>query len=195
MASGVVPDWRSREEPEPLPERLFLAVPLDPATRRAVAARLPRALPGRRTDPAGWHLTLRFLGDTSRFRRERLLDVLDDVAWPAPFTLRFGSLGAFPSPARARVLWLGVDEGTAELAALAREASAAALDAGFAAADRFEPHLTLARFGEPTSVEALVRRAPPVVVPLEVPEVVLYRSERSLGPARYHVVARFPLDG
>ncbi len=111
----------------PNPERLFLAVDLAEELRRALEAHLRgRDLPGRAVAPASWHLTLRFLGDTLPEERARLAGEMRAAALGAPFTLGFDRAGAFPRPARAAVLWLGVAEGEAPLRALAAEAEDAA---------------------------------------------------------------------
>ena len=59
-----------------------------------------------------WHITLQFLG------RAADADLLNDavheaVSGIAPFGAQFGGAGAFPSVAKANVLWAGVGEGVA----------------------------------------------------------------------------------
>ncbi len=93
------------------------------------------------------HLTLRFLGDCDEETAE-LLEERARVAFAdsSAFELELTELGAFPSPEKARVLWMGVGGGSERLCELARLAEGVALDAGFAAEERtFHPHLTLAR--------------------------------------------------
>ncbi|HZJ48647.1 MAG TPA: 2'-5' RNA ligase family protein, partial [Acidimicrobiia bacterium] len=82
-------------------ERLFLAVALSDDVRHGLAAFLvdeTMRLPGRPTPPDNWHLTLRFLGATDAPARDRILEFLDDHLVVEPFTLGFGTLGAFPKP-------------------------------------------------------------------------------------------------
>ncbi|CAN5354201.1 RNA 2',3'-cyclic phosphodiesterase [soil metagenome] len=155
---------------------------------------MPADLPGKRVPAENWHLTLRFLGDTPPALRDGLVAELESTTLGEPFAVRFGGLGAFPHPRRARVLWLGVAAGAAGLRALAAATEEAAQRAGFPAADKpFSPHLTLSRIRPPRSVAALLEGAGPLDVGMEVDEVVLYRSHLGKGPARYEAVARFAL--
>jgi len=179
--------------------RLFLGVEPPAGARRALEAHLRealggRGLPGRAVAPANWHLTLRFLGETPPERRAALVRALEE-ADPGPgFTLGFGGLGAFPRPARAAVLWLGVEEGTSALGALAGVAEAAAQRAGFPAETRpFSPHLTLSRIRPPRDVGSIVERVPAFLGRIPVEEMVLYRSHPGPGGVRYEAVGRFPL--
>ncbi len=151
-------------------------------------------LPGRVVPAENWHLTLRFLGDTSVAARERLLEELRTATLGSPFALEFGRCGAFPRPARASVLWLGVAQGEAPLRALAAEVEDAVGRAGWTPETRpFSPHLTVSRMQPPQDVRALLERIPPFPARLAVEEVVLYRSHPGRGPVRYEPLDRFPL--
>lgn len=177
--------------------RLFLGVPLSAEVRAALQHYLSDSLgevPGRPVRPESWHLTLRFLGETSRERLDMLVRALEEAPLGAAFTLVFSGPGAFPRPARAAVLWVGVAEGADALRTLAAEAETAARRAGFPAEERpFSPHLTLSRIQPPRDVRPLLERAPPFGERLRVEEVVLFRSHLGRGPARYEPVERFPL--
>lgn len=179
--------------------RLFLGVEPPEGARRALEAHLRdalggRTLPGRAVAPANWHLTLRFLGETPPERSAALVRALEE-ADPGPgFTLGFGGLGAFPRPARAAVLWLGVEDGAAALGALAGVAEAAAQRAGFPLETRpFSPHLTLSRIRPPRDVGSIVERVPAFRGRMPVEEMVLFRSHPGPGGVRYEAVERFPL--
>ena len=117
--------------PEPTAAgRIFVAAPLADDVRQTISQHLDRslhgrALPGRVVAQANWHLTLRFLGDTSAARLRALLDRLASTDLGQACSLAFTSLGAFPRPDRARVLWLGTGDGAPQLAALAIVAVAA----------------------------------------------------------------------
>lgn len=177
--------------------RLFLGVPLTEEARGALEAHLrPHcgSLPGRQVPSVNWHLTLRFLGDTSPALRESVADELRGAPLGAAFPLGFAGLGAFPRPARATVLWLAVGEGAAPLRALAAEVEAAARRAGFPAEERpFAPHLTLARVQPPRDLRELLSRTPPFPGRMPVDAVVLFRSRLGGGPPRYEALERFPL--
>lgn len=181
--------------------RLFLAVGLAEAVRRELDAYLRRALggrglPGRAVRPENWHLTLRFLGGMGNQEAARLRAELRRAALGSSFRIRFGALGAFPSVRRAAVLWVGVGEGAAELAALAAAVEGAAVRAGLPAEPRpFRAHLTISRIRPPVDVSTAVAAASPAGAPMEVDGVALYRSHLGSGPPRYEVVERFPLAG
>jgi len=182
-----------------LVERLFLAVELDDETRHALAARLDPflaggALPGRPVPIENWHVTLRFLGDTSAVQRDLALERLTRHHLGRPFRVRFGALGAFPDPHRAAVVWLAVAGGAEDLVDLAAAAEDASQGVGFSPEDRpFHPHLTLSRVRPPENVTPLIEAVPSTGVSMTVDAVVLYRSILSDGPARYEVVERIPL--
>ena len=173
-------------------ERLFLAVALTDEVRHGLAAFLTEEtirLPGRPAPPDNWHVTLRFLGTTSALQRDRVLEFLDEHLVVDRFTLGFTSLGAFPKPSRATVLWLGVDRGRSELAAAAAVCEESAISAGFEPEDRpFHPHLTLSRIRPPTNVEGLLERVAPFPLKMEVDRLTLYRSDLGRSGASYEVV-------
>ena len=178
-------------------ERLFLAVPLTEDARREVEVGLEpvmRDLPGRAVRPENWHLTLRFLGDTPPERRDRLRGELEGSSLGSAFALGFGGLGAFPRAERARVLWLGVEQGAAELGELAQQVESAVRRVGFAPETKpFRAHLTLSRIQPPCSIAAVLARGLQLAVRMPVTEVVLFRRQLGGVPARYEPVARFPL--
>jgi 2'-5' RNA ligase len=178
------------------PERLFIGVPLSEDARQAIARSLPKNLPGKPVAPESWHFTLRFLGSTAAEPRDRVMERLQATRCGAPFTLRFSDLGAFPRSNRARILWLGIDEGAERMIQLGAIAEAAARSAGFAAESKpFTPHLTLSRIDPPVSVVALLASKPSFSARMTVDSVILYRSRLGGGPARYEEVVRIPLEG
>lgn len=176
-------------------DRLFLGVPVTERVRRALSAQLQREeIPGRAVPPENWHLTLRFLGDTDREARERLVQALGSRELGSRFAVGFGGLGAFPRAARAAVLWVGVGQGADALRALAARVEEAVRRAGFPADARpFTPHLTLSRIRPARDVRRLVERAPPLTQQMLVESVVLFRSQLGVGPARYEELGHFPL--
>jgi len=178
--------------------RLFVGVPIPAELREGLEAYLRATfgerMPGRAVVPANWHLTLRFLGDTDAGRLRALTDELRRVDGGARFDLSLAGLGAFPRPARATVLWIGVADGQAELRALAAKVEDAAVRAGFAAEPKpYSPHLTLSRLNPPGDLRGAIDAAPPFGGRMTVDGFVLFRSHLGGGPPRYERVQHFPL--
>jgi 2'-5' RNA ligase len=158
-----------------------------------------RSQAGKRLRWAGrdqWHITLQFLG------RVADADLVNDavheaVSRIAPFSAQFGGAGAFPSVAKANVLWAGVGEGVRATESLAQTVEQALVPLGYAPERReFHPHLTLARVNPPGDISVQVNALDQVIgEPWEVDEVVvMYSLTRSAG-AEYGVVARHGLTG
>ena len=177
------------------PERLFIGVPVTTDAAIVLTSRLPGDLPGKPVAPDKWHFTLRFLGATAPEAREQIVHYISQAKLGASFRIRFSSLGAFPNPRRARILWLGVSHGAERLSALAAVAEAAARTAGFSPEKRgFTPHLTLSRIDPPQNIAALVAASGNYDVEMAVSALILYRSRLGGGPARYEEVSRFELS-
>jgi 2'-5' RNA ligase len=130
--------------------RLFVAINLPDDVRQGIlrAAEPVRrlGLPVKWVDAAGIHLTLKFLGEVVDGRVGELGAGLERAARGArPFTLPIGGFGAFPTAARARVVWVGCEAVPAlELLQHGIEKEYAAL--GFPLEGRpFRPHVTLGR--------------------------------------------------
>lgn len=179
--------------------RLFVAVPISDEVRYGLDAHLretldERPLPGKPVAPESWHLTLRFLGKTDQVTYERIQRELHEAALEAPFVAGFGSLGAFPRPARATVLWLEVTRGAAQLERLAATAEEAAQRTGFTPEERpFRAHLTLSRIRPHQDVRVLLERVPPFPLTMPVERVVICRSHLGRGGARYEEMESFDL--
>jgi 2'-5' RNA ligase len=154
------------------------------------------------TLPEQWHLTLAFMPAVADRHLEDLQERLGRAAARrTAFAVRIAGGGAFPGPARAKVLYAGVAtdaEGSVELGRLATGARAAAAKAGTEVdGGRFHPHVTLARTGRPLEATRWVRvldgyRGPSW--PAE--EIALVASHLGEGPRRrprYEVVDVFPL--
>lgn len=177
------------------PERLFIGVPIIDEARRAIAHALPNSLPGKTVPPQNWHFTLRFLGATMPDVRASITAWLRTATCGKAFTVRFNELGAFPHPRRAKILWLGVDDGADRMSQLAAIAEAAARSSGFRPVlKEFRPHLTLSRIDPPVSVKTLLVSKPKFGIRMPVNSLILYRSRLGGGPARYEEVERFELS-
>jgi RNA 2',3'-cyclic 3'-phosphodiesterase len=102
--------------------------------------------PGR-ASTAPEHLTLEFLGEIVPELVPPIATALERVGKGiAPFDLTLEGVGAFPSPARPRVVWTGVTLGRANVVDLAGRIAAALAPLGLPPPrEAFEPHLTLFR--------------------------------------------------
>ncbi|KPK65203.1 hypothetical protein AMJ82_12455 [candidate division TA06 bacterium SM23_40] len=97
--------------------------------------------------PHNIHLTLKFLGNIPEERVSPLREGTEEAAAGyAPFGMSLMDLGAFPGPRRARVIWVGLDQGRELLGALAERLEASLADRGFdRESRRFKPHVTIGR--------------------------------------------------
>jgi 2'-5' RNA ligase len=174
--------------------RVFLAAPLPPEIRFALAERIAEMpLPGKVGPPENWHITLRFLDTIDRVTYERFIAGMDPVA-ETSFAVRLHGFGAFPKPKKATVFWAGVGDGSAQLAMINEQAEEAALGAGLAPEERpFHPHLTLSRIRPPVDVRELV--AVELSLSWRCEQLVVYRSHLGRGPARYEALDSLNLIG
>ena len=154
--------------------------------------------PGR-TDSAPSHLTLCFLGEVSPDRNGSIALRLRAIAEESvPFALRLEGVGAFPSRARPRVVWIGATTGRDELVVLAQRVQAALEPEAGPSAGEFVPHLTLFRVRSPvdrrTAEELLagVRPAPPPR-DVVVRELLLKESVLRASGATHRTLEAFPL--
>lgn len=168
--------------------RLFLAIPLPQDSKEHLISNtnhLKNNLKGKWVQSNNLHITLAFFGDVPVNRIDDLIKEISLVTEAnMAFEISLGGLGAFPSLDRARVLWVGLDKGHKEVANLAKQLRKPLEEKGFLEReDRFNSHITLARFKEPLSVSHDLRSTTFDANTISVPEVVLYKSElRPTGP-------------
>jgi RNA 2',3'-cyclic 3'-phosphodiesterase len=182
--------------------RLFIAIvpPAGVLTELAAAIQpLQAAAPELRwTSRTAWHLTLAFLGDVNEAVLPELMTRLERAARRHPLQqLAIEGGGAFPSPARARVLWAGIRADKAALAALAASVAAGARRAGAPPAEesrKYSPHLTLARCRQPANLAELTGAlAAFSTTEWTARSVHLVCSHLGGGAPRYEDVAEWPL--
>lgn len=143
------------------------------------------------------HITLAFLGEVGQDRLPALLPRLERAARRHPaFGLRIAGGGAFPSPARATVLWSGVDGDRKALGELAMSVAAGARRAGAPPPDegrRYRPHVTLARARVPADLRQVVAELSAYAGPAwTAGEIQLIRSKLG-GQPRYETVGGWNL--
>jgi 2'-5' RNA ligase len=173
--------------------RLFFASLADEATRAELAALAaaitagiaPTGGPGRAVPMENLHVTLAFVGAVPPERVESVLAVGAGLKG-APCELTLEALECWPP---AGVLVLAARRCPPELALLHYHLAAALAHAGFEVeAERFRPHVTLARKVVQAPVLAQV---PPLT--WRVREVALLASDTSGKTSRYTVLATWPL--
>jgi RNA 2',3'-cyclic 3'-phosphodiesterase len=188
--------------------RAFIAIDLSPEIIQRlddVAGQLKQQLPDvqiRWVPVENIHLTLKFLGDVSLANLEVLKKILlAEAGNHSPFEISVGELGAFPSPRRPRVIWVGVTS-PPELSALQHGIESETARLGYQRENRgFSPHLTLGR----VSRNASSREARQIGLVLDkfkvgflgaahVREVYLYRSDLRPGGAVYTRLLTAPLQ-
>lgn len=182
--------------------RLFVAIepPAGVLTELAAAIEpLQAAVPELRwTSRNAWHLTLAFLGDVDEGVLPELTARLERASRRhPPQLLAIEGGGAFPSPARARVLWAGIRADDRALASLAASVAAGARRAGAPPPDegrRYRAHLTLARCRQPTNVAALTAALAGLsTADWTARSVHLVRSQLGGKEPQYEYVGEWPL--
>lgn len=184
--------------------RLFVAIVLPPpALEELMVAVDPlrlRAPDLRWTSSQAWHLTLAFLGEVQEPSVPELSVRLERAAARhPPQRVAISGGGAFPSAARARVLWAGFSADDRALAALAASVAAGARRAGAPPPDegrKYRPHITLARCKEPVDVSGLTQELAGFSgSPWVADSIHLLRSYLSGSAPRYEGVGSWPLSG
>ena len=144
--------------------------------------------------PANMHLTLKFLGDIVPESTVAIAAALQQgLAGRPALELSLRGVGAFPDPARPRVLWLGLHTAGEALPALAGDVEAWLDELGFPREKRpYHPHLTLGRVkaGRADLVSALAEEP---VCDCTASEVVLYESRLMKQGAEYKAINRISL--
>lgn len=132
--------------------RLFVAIPLPEIIADAVAQLQSGLAAARWTDPAQFHMTLAFIGETDRRGLEDAHAALSECLTPA-FDLSLSGCGFFGGE-RPRTLWVGTAK-SEELSRLQAKVEAGLRRAGFdIERRRFAPHVTIARLGAISQDEA-----------------------------------------
>jgi 2'-5' RNA ligase len=173
--------------------RVFVALDLPEAVHARIAAlvaRLQPAVRGARWAHAeGMHVTIKFIGEATPEKVERIQTELAAVRSPQPVEMRFRNVGFFPNERRPRVFWAGI-EASPNLPELAAEIERRLEPLGIPREDRsFHPHLTLARLSSPNSLPAL-RQGLEGLAPFEfgearIGEFHLYESRLKPSGAEY----------
>jgi RNA 2',3'-cyclic 3'-phosphodiesterase len=146
------------------------------------------------TPAANLHLTMRFLGHVDRAVAEGIADRLEGAELRA-LDLRLGEMGTFKRGRLARVVWIGLETGAAEISSLATRVEAGCIAAGLEPEGRkFNAHLTLAR-ARPRDGAVLPALPPaPALQVWRADELILYESRLGRGGSVYEPLRRLRLS-
>jgi len=189
------------------PHRLFVAVPLPPESVAACRELVDTVRAGPLGRVPRWvhvdnlHLTVRFLGETEPdLVPDVALAVLDALAGMSAFDVELAGAGMFPGPRKPRSLWLGIEQGTIELGAMADALDAPLAPLGWPPDDRhYRPHLTVARLDASSPAQGIAVAEELVVAAtgwrtgFRADRAILYRSHLGGGGPRYEPVVEIPL--
>jgi 2'-5' RNA ligase len=134
--------------------RCFIAIEL-PVTAKKVLSHIQYRLQQYELPRIKWvtvpniHLTLKFLGNVAPETVVSITKTIDDLSRKMnPFNLQLGNLGAFPNLKSPQVLWIGLKGEVTKLITLQQSLDGELAKLGFSEETRaYQPHLTLARFG------------------------------------------------
>ncbi len=181
---------------------IFCAVDLTDEERHGLAAVLSdhgaaTRIPGRRTKPENWHITLRFIGEASDVQIDRLaerLETLLGISAPGAGTVTVDGLDAFPRPGAATVLYGRITDRSGLLSTLAGICDEAATEVGFEPEGRpFVPHLTLARIRPAQDVRAVIEHLELTPVRVAVTAVTVFRTTAVPQGVAYAPLHRYDL--
>ncbi|BAJ62901.1 RNA 2',3'-cyclic phosphodiesterase [Anaerolinea thermophila] len=186
--------------------RAFIAIDLPEDLRHklgeimdSLKKKTPRAV--RWVPPQNIHLTLKFLGNVSPNNLNTLTQMLRQEALRhSPMQFSVGSLGAFPSKQRPRVIWVGVHAPPA-LMDLQRCVDQETAVLGYPVEEReYSPHLTLGRVSQNVTALELRQIADALfdthvgdLGVVRVTEIRLYRSDLQPGGSVYTPLFTAPL--
>ncbi|GAB4324015.1 MAG: RNA 2',3'-cyclic phosphodiesterase [Candidatus Zixiibacteriota bacterium] len=182
--------------------RSFIAVNLPVELKDDIGViidRIRNAGPKARWVPAeNLHLTLKFLDEITDDQVDAIIGAITLAKGQVkPFEVRLGGFGFFPNDRRARVFWIGIQEGFEILRDLARSIDKQLIPLGFTREKRpFSAHVTLSRFREPGPVGDLAKAAARISFapdPVPVSRIDLMKSVLSPSGATYSVIDSVPL--
>ncbi|OFZ03084.1 MAG: 2'-5' RNA ligase [Bdellovibrionales bacterium GWC1_52_8] len=144
--------------------RLFVAVDLSNEVRDEIeklSREVELALHSRniRWVPSDkFHLTLKFIGTTAPDLLEPISKKIESITKDrTEFLMNVQGMGVFPGPARARILWVGIENREHQLSDVAGALDRELVELGIAPEARpYVPHLTIAKFQNPAHVDRMI---------------------------------------
>lgn len=188
--------------------RTFIALPvpapLGEKLKRLQSLLAPEVPAARWTSTEPFHMTLAFLGDVPDNDLNTVCKAAAEASLPfSSFELRLEGVGAFPNPARPRVLWAGLTAADlAPLLELQKAIVKAVTRVGYRPDDqRFTPHVTLGRIradrraqDSPNLTNLLPRYLTWSAGTFVVSEVLTFASTLTPEGPVYAQLARSPLS-
>ena len=177
--------------------RLFTGLDLAPHVSSALEqllATLRPLAPLRWTRVENLHVTTKFIGEWPAAKLDEMKAALAKVPGRDPLPVAVHGLGWKPNPRQPRLFWAGVE--APKLAELAHDIDSAMARLGVAREERaFTAHLTLARIGKPTPLDAVQKKIASLTTEFgsfEADRFYLYLSEPGPGGSVYTKLAEFP---
>jgi len=142
--------------------RTFVAVDIDSEQIESACKEVQRRLMQteadfKLVDAKSLHFTLGFIGEIPQELVDQICAGLTRVSFQS-FTINIGGVGAFPSPSRINVVWLGLQKGQEEMMEISIQVEALLKELGIPSDPKgFSPHLTLARVRSGKNRDRLVR--------------------------------------
>jgi len=173
-------------------ERIFIGIKVFPEARlKKFAGLLQKRLwrdDVRWIDDNNYHLTLKFIGNTSSDGKALLIEELSrNLDHQHPFTLEIKGAGVFGSFTKPKIIWIGADN-TDYLKELWHKVELSAVYAGFEKEERlFHPHITIGRIKgtfDPEKLRSTVKEYENEYFQTQdLKEVILYKSTlKNSGP-------------
>ncbi|MBU0682811.1 MAG: RNA 2',3'-cyclic phosphodiesterase [Candidatus Omnitrophota bacterium] len=150
--------------------------------------------------PKNIHLTLKFLGNISESRLLEVKSVIKSaVLGITPFEIVLDGLGVFPGENAPRVLWVGIKEGSRQIADIAEKIESLLAEKSFPKEKRnFRAHLTLGRIKHIKNrilFKDFLHSVTVKPVSVDVSRIVLFKSKLSTKETVYEVLQVFNLTG
>jgi len=180
--------------------RVFAALPLPAA---AIASILESLEPLRQKYPRlrwvnadAMHVTLHFFGEVAEPRVQRLRGLFErPVMRRRPLHVRLAAFGQFPPQGRARVIWVGMDNGVDEVREYWQQFELLIAAEGWERDPRgFSPHITMARVGSSFLESDWEKAIKPSGLEFDLTECVLFESVLERSGPKYLPLARAPFE-
>ncbi|MCX7927982.1 MAG: RNA 2',3'-cyclic phosphodiesterase [Candidatus Omnitrophica bacterium] len=186
--------------------RSFIALTLPEPIKEKIA-NLQQALSESKADvkwveKSNIHLTLKFLGEIDQETLEKVKSCLKEIVNDfRKFNLGLDKLKGFPSLEKARVIWIGTQEGSHQVTDLATQIEETLQNLGIAKEQRpFRCHITLGRIRSPKNLNKLAERIKilnqkPLFVfePFQVDKITLFESILLPSGPVYRTIAEYNL--